>query len=384
MSDASADPHAPAQAIIDLGAIRHNVAVLREKAAGAQLMAVVKADAYGHGMVPCAGAALEAGADWLGVAHAAEALQLRRAGIGARVLCLMSVPGEPWEDAIVAGVDLTAGSTAVIAEITRAAERAGRTARLQLKADTGLSRGGAPPAEWPAVVDAALAGQAAGQLRVTGVWSHFACADEPGHPSIHRQLDAFAYALNYAEKAGVEPEVRHLANTAATWTLPEAAFDLVRPGGGVYGLSTLPGGAPPELRPAMTLRTRLAQVKHVPEGTGVSYGHRYVTASAATLGLVPAGYADGVPRGASASPQGRLTVSARGRRWPVAGTVCMDQFVVDFGGEPAVCGDEVILFGPGDNGEPTAQEWGEALGTISYEIVTGIGNRVARVYRGVT
>jgi alanine racemase len=376
MPDASAEPHTPAQAIIDLGAIRHNVAVLREKAAGAQLMAVVKADAYGHGMVPCAGAALEAGADWLGVAHAAEALQLRSAGIGARMLCLMSVPGEPWEDAIAAGVDLTAGSTAVIAEITRAAERAGRAARLQLKADTGLSRGGAPPAEWPAVVDAALAGQAAGQLRVTGVWSHFACADEPGHPSIHRQLDAFAYALNYAEKAGVEPEVRHMANTAATWTLPEAAFDLVRPGGGVYGLSTLPGGAPPELRPAMTLRTRLAQVKHVPEGTGVSYGHRYVTASAATLGLVPAGYADGVPRGVT----GRVTVSARGRRWPVAGTVCMDQFVVDFGGEPAVCGDEVILFGPGDSGEPTAQEWGEALGTISYEIVTGIGNRVARVY----
>jgi alanine racemase len=384
MSDAAAQPHTPAQAIVDLDAIRHNVAVLREKAAGAQLMAVVKADAYGHGMVPCASAALGAGADWLGVAHAAEALKLRRAGIGARMLCLMSVPGEPWEDVIAAGVDVTAGSTAVLTEITSAAARLGRTARVQLKADTGLSRGGAPPGEWPALVDAALAGQAAGQLRVTGVWSHFACADEPGHPSIHRQLDAFACALNHAEKAGAEPEVRHMANTAAILTLPEAAFDLVRPGGGLYGLSTLPGGAPPDLRPAMTLRTRLAQVKHVPKGTGVSYGHRHVTSRPATLGLVPVGYADGVPRAASASAQGRVTVSVRGRRWPVAGTVCMDQFVVDFGGEPAACGDEVVLFGPGDAGEPTAQEWGEALGTISYEIVTGIGNRITRVYCEVT
>ena len=372
--------HTPAQAVIDLGAVRHNVAVLREKAAGAQLMAVVKADAYGHGMVPCATAALDAGADWLGVAQAAEALQLRKAGIGARVLCLMAVPGEPWEEVIAAGVDVTAGSTAVVEEIARAAMRTGRTARLQLKVDTGLSRGGAPPAEWPAVVDAALAGQAAGHVRVTGVWSHFACADEPGHPSIRRQLDAFAAALALAEKAGAQPEVRHMANTAATWTLPEAAFDLVRPGGGVYGISTLPGGAPPELRPAMTLRTRLAQVKRVPAGSGVSYGHRYVTASAATLGLVPVGYADGVPRGAT----GRITVSVRGRRWPVAGTVCMDQFVLDFGDEQVFCGDEVVLFGPGDNGEPTAQEWGEILGTISYEIVTHVGNRVPRVYRGVT
>ncbi|MGE5288381.1 MAG: alanine racemase [Micromonosporaceae bacterium] len=370
----------PAQAVVDLAAVRHNVAVLREKAAGAQLMAVVKADAYGHGMVPCATAAIDAGADWLGVAQAAEALQLRRAGIGTRVLCLMAVPGEPWEEVIAAGIDVTAGSTAVVAEIARAAMRTGHTARLQLKVDTGLSRGGALPAEWPAVVDAALAGQAAGHLRVTGVWSHFACADEPGHPSIRHQLDAFADALAHAEKAGVEPEVRHMANTAATWTLPEAAFDLVRPGGGVYGISTLPGGAPPELRPAMTLRTRLAQVKRVPPGTGVSYGHRHVTASAATLGLVPVGYADGVPRGAS----GRVEVSVRGRRWPVAGTVCMDQFVLDFGDEPAARGDEVVLFGPGDNGEPTAQEWGEILGTISYEIVTHIGNRIPRVYCGVT
>ncbi len=213
---------------------------------------------------------------------------------------------------------------------------------------------------------------------MTGLWSHFACADIPGHPSIAAQLAAFADAVAVAEKAGVTPEVRHIANTAAALTVPESRYDLVRFGGAVYGLSTLPGGAPSWLRPVMTLRARLAMVKRVPAGTGVSYGHRYVTSRETTLGLVPLGYADGVPRGAAGLP----LVSARGRRWPIAGTVCMDQFVVDFGDEPAAAGDEVVLFGPGDDGEPTAQEWGEALGTISYDIATGIGARVPRSYPG--
>ncbi len=366
----------PAWAVVELAAVRHNVALLRERAAGAQLMTVVKADAYGHGMVPCAAAALEAGADWLGVVQVGEALRLRAAGIAAPVLCMMAIPGEPYEEAIKAGVDVSAASTAMVTEIAGAATRVGRPARLQLKADTGLSRGGATASEWPAVVDAAMAEQAVGHVRVTGLWSHFASADLPGHPSTGRQLDAFTSALEGAEKAGVRPEVRHIANTAAALTLPAARFDLVRPGGAVYGLSTLPGGAPPEFRPAMTLRTRLAQVKRVAAGTGVSYGHRYVTTKEATLGLLPLGYADGVPRTAA----GRALVQARGRRRTVAGTVCMDQFVVDFGPELAAAGDEVVLFGPGDDGEPTAQEWADTLGTISYDIVTGIGNRIRRVY----
>jgi len=192
------------------------------------------------------------------------------------------------------------------------------------------------------------------------------------------QLAAFADAVAHAEKAGVTPEVRHIANTAGALTVPECRLDLVRFGGALYGISTLPGGAPSWLRPAMTLRARLALVKRVPPGSGVSYGHRYVTDRETTLGLVPVGYADGVPRAATGLP----LVSARGQRWPIAGTVCMDQFVVDFGDEPVTAGEEVVLFGPGDDGEPTAQEWGEALGTISYEIVTGIGNRVVRTYPG--
>ena len=362
------------QVMVDLDAIAGNVAALCERVRGSQVMAVVKADGYGHGMVPAARAALAGGASWLGTADPDEALALRRAGLSAPVLCLMGI-GEPAE-AISAGIDVTAGSASFVARVADAARRAGVPARLHLEADTRMNRGGASREDWPGLVDAALAAQASGLLEVVGLWSHFACADLPGHPSIADQLAAFADAVAGAETAGVRPEVTHVANTAAALTVPESRRDLVRFGGALYGISTLPGGAPSWLRPAMTVRARLALVKRVPPGSGVSYGHRYVTERETTLGLVPLGYADGVPRAAAGLP----LVSARGRRWPIAGTVCMDQFVIDFGDEPVAAGEEVVLFGPGDAGEPTAQEWGEALGTISYEIVTGIGARVPRTY----
>ena len=201
------------QAIVDLGAIRGNVAALRERVRGSEVMAVVKADGYGHGMVPAARAALAGGASWLGIVDLAEALALRAAGITAPVLCLMAV-GDPAE-AIRAGIDLTAGSAAYLGRVRGRGGRRRGPARLHLKADTGLSRGGATRADWPGLVDAALAAQAAGPLRVVGLWSHFACADLPGHPSVAAQLAAFADAVAYAEKAGVTPEVRHIANTAA-------------------------------------------------------------------------------------------------------------------------------------------------------------------------
>ena len=368
------DNHAEAR--VDLDAIAGNVAALREHVAPSAVMAVVKAGGYGHGAVAAARAALRGGARWLGVVHVAEALELRAAGVEGPLLCLMAIGEQAHADAIAAGVDLSAGSVGMVRHLAAAAARAGRPARVHLKADTGLSRGGATAADWPAVIDAALAAQAAGRVSVVGLWSHFASADEPGNPSIAAQLAAFGEALAVAEKAGVAPEVRHIANTAAAIGVPAANYDLVRVGGGVYGLSTLPGGAPPWLRPAMTLRARLALVKRVPPGTGVSYGHRYVTSRETTLGLVPLGYADGVPRSARGLP----LVFARGRRWPIAGTVCMDQFVIDFGDEAVAEGDEVVLFGPGDGGEATAQEWGDTLGTISYEIATGIGARVPRSY----
>jgi alanine racemase len=368
------DSHA--EASVDLGAITRNIAALRAHVAPAAVMAVVKANGYGHGAVPAARAAVRGGADWLGVVHVAEALEIRRAGVGGPLLCLMAIGSDDHAAAITAGVDLAAGSVSMVRRLSAAAEAAGRPARVHLKADTGLSRGGASLADWPSVLNAARQAQRDGSIVVTGAWSHFASADDPGNPSIEAQLTAFKEALAVAESAGITPPVRHIANTAAALDVPEARYDLVRVGGGSYGLATLPGGPPAWLRPAMTLRARLAMVKRVPAGTGVSYGHRYVTSRETTLGLVPLGYADGIPRAATGLP----LVAARGRRWRIAGTVCMDQLVIDFGDEPVAEGDEVVLFGPGDEGEPTAQEWGEALGTISYEIVTGISARVPRTH----
>jgi alanine racemase len=369
----------PAEAFVDLAAITGNVAALRQKVAGPQLMAVVKADGYGHGMIPAARAALAGGAHWLGVVHVHEALALRRDGISAPVLCLTGVPGAAHQEAVRGGIDLTADSVPLLTEIASAAAEAGGPARVHLKVDTGMARGGATPARWPALVGAALAEQSAGRVRLVGIWSHLACADIPGHPSIDAQVGRFTDAVAQAEAAGARPEVRHLANTAAALTRPETWFDLVRPGGAVYGLATLPGGAPAWLRPALTVRTRLVLAKRVPAGTPVSYGHRYTTRGGSTLGLIPLGYAEGIPRQAS----GTVEVQARGRRWRIAGTVCMDLSVLDFGAEPAAAGDEVVLFGPGDRGEPTAQEWADAMGTISYEVVTNFARLLPRTYSEV-
>ncbi|MEV4001054.1 alanine racemase [Actinomadura sp. NPDC049753] len=368
----------PAEARVDLGAIGHNIGVLRERAGGAEVMAMVKAEAYGHGLVEAARAALAGGASWLGVAKLAEALRLRDAGITARTLVCLGVPGEPYEEAVARGVDLTVGAVWLLDEVVRAAELSGREARIHLKADTGMSRGGARGDGWEALVDAALKAEATGHVRVAGVMSHFACADEPGHPSIAAQLGAFTEMVAQAEKAGARFEVRHIANSAAALTLPEARFDLVRPGIATYGLTPVPALGGFGLRPAMTLVADAALVKRVPAGSGVSYGHTYHTERETTLAVVPVGYGDGIPRHGS----NVLEVLAGGRRRTIAGRVCMDQFVVDLGDDPLAAGDEIVLFGPGDRGEPTAQEWAEALGTISYEIVTRIGARVPRAYPG--
>ncbi|MEV4971439.1 alanine racemase [Streptomyces scopuliridis] len=369
-----------ARAEVDLAALRGNVRALRSRVGpGVALMGVVKSDGYGHGMVPTARAALDAGATWLGTATPHEALALRAAGIESRVMCWLWTPGDPWWEGIKADLDMSVSAMWALREVTAAARVAGRPARIQLKADTGLGRNGCQPADWPELVAAALDAQAAGLIRVTGLWSHFACADEPGHPSIAAQLDAFHEMVAYAEKEGVEPEVRHIANSAATLTLPEASFDLVRAGIAMYGISPSPElGTCRDfgLRPAMTLSASVALVKRVPEGHGVSYGHRYVTSRETTLGLVPLGYADGIPRHAS----GRGPVLVGGVRRRVAGRVAMDQFVVDLGGDTPEPGATAILFGPGDRGEPTAEDWAEAADTIAYEIVTRIGSRVPRVY----
>ncbi|MGW1746033.1 alanine racemase [Streptomyces sp. NPDC002092] len=382
MTETAAAPTAPlrARAEIDLAALRANVRTLRALAPGAALMAVVKSDAYGHGAVPCARAAVAAGAAWLGTATPEEALALRAAGLPGRIMCWLWTPGGPWREAVEADIDVSVSGMWALDEVTEAARAAGIPARVQLKADTGLGRGGCQPGEdWAELVAAALRAEAEGTVRITGLWSHFACADEPGHPSIALQLTRFREMLAYAEGRGVRPEVRHIANSPATLTLPEAHFDLVRTGIALYGISpSAEMGSPADfgLRPVMTLSASIALVKHVPGGHGVSYGHHYVTPGATTLGLVPVGYADGVPRHASGT--GPVLVGGKWRT--VAGRVAMDQFVVDLGGDEPPAGTEAVLFGPGDRGEPTAEDWAQAAGTIAYEIVTRIGTRVPRVY----
>jgi alanine racemase len=275
-------------------------------------------------------------------------------------------------------VDITVSGLWALDRVAGAVRATGRPARVQLKVDTGLGRNGAQPHDWPELVAAARQSEREGLLRVTGVWSHFACADEPGHPSIQAQLDAFREALEITEAAGIEPEVRHMANSPATLTLPESHFDLVRAGLAQYGLSPIPETDPADfgLRPVMTLQAPVASVKTVPTGHGVSYGHTYVTPGETTLALVPLGYADGIPRHASSAGPVLL-----GGKWrTIAGRVAMDQFVLDLGGDRAEVGEAAVLFGPGDQGEPTAEDWARACGTISYEIVTRIGGRVPRRY----
>ncbi|MFE0130726.1 alanine racemase [Streptomyces sp. NPDC059037] len=368
-----------ARAEIDLAALRANVRTLRAHAPGAAFMAVVKADAYGHGMVPCARAAIEAGATWVGTATPEEALALRAAGIQGRLMCWLWTPGGPWREGIEADLDMSVSGLWALREVAAAAREAGRPARVQLKADTGLGRNGCMPADWPELVSQALQAEAEGLVRVTGLWSHFACADEPGHPSIAAQLRLFREMVAAAEERGIRPEVRHIANSPGTLTLPETHFDLVRPGIAMYGISPSPEVGTPEdfgLRPVMRLSASLALVKHVPGGHGVSYGHHYVTPGETTLGLVPLGYGDGIPRHASGT--GPVLVGGKWRT--VAGRVAMDQFVVDLGGDEPAAGSEAVLFGPGDRGEPTAEDWAQAAGTIAYEIVTRIGSRVPRVY----
>lgn len=372
-------PHA--EVVVDLAAIASNVAALAAHAPSAQTMAVVKADGYGHGLVPAARAARAGGATWLGTAVLAEALTLRAAGLDGRILCWLAAPGEHWDEAVAADVDVSAYSTWQLEEIAAAARRAGVAGRVHLKADTGLGRGGATPADWPDLVRRAADLQAEGVVTAVGVWTHFAYADEPGHPTIATQLDVFDEAVRQAEEAGLDPEVRHAANSAATLTLPRAHYDLVRPGLAVYGLSPVPQVAGPAafgLRPAMRLQARVAAVKQVPAGHGVSYGHTYTTSRPTRLALVPLGYADGVPRHASnAGP-----VRVGGVTMPVAGRVCMDQVVLDVGDAPVRPGDVAVLFADGEDGSPTAQDWADAAGTISYEIVTRVSSRLPHRYVG--
>ncbi|WP_285612709.1 alanine racemase [Actinokineospora globicatena] len=353
-----------AEVVVDLDALRHNVSLLVRRAAGAESMAVVKADGYGHGAVPVAKAALQAGVTWLGSCSLEEALALREAGITAPILSWLDGPEVDMSTAVAAGVDVGVSSVEQLRRLSGA--------RVHLKIDTGLSRNGCPPERWAELVRAA----AVSDNEVYAVWSHLACADDPGHPSIDEQAKRFADAYDEAVSAGLRPK-RHLANSAATLNRPDLHFDIVRLGIAMYGLNPL--AQPEDLRPVMTFRSQVALVKRIRAGESVSYGQTWTATEDTTLALVTAGYADGVPRLLS----NRMEVLLAGARRPIRGRVCMDQVVVDCGDADVSEGDDVVLFGSAARGEPTATEWAEAIGTIDYEIVTGMYRpRVRRRYLG--
>lgn len=377
------------QAIIDLSAISHNIAAFASIAAPAKLMAVVKADAYGHGAVPVARTAVAAGAQWLGTAHVSEALALREAGLEVPVLAWLHTPSTDFFAAVAQGIDLGCSGWELqhIAQAARAQER---PARIHLKIDTGLGRNGSTMADWDALVAEAIAFQDEGLLRVVGVFSHLAVADEPHRPETDEQLQVFREAVAIAEDAGADLEVRHIANTPGTLSRPDAHFDMVRVGLGIYGLSPFADQTSAQLglTPAMTLQTRVALCKDVPAGQGVSYGLGYVTADPSTLALIPLGYADGVPRVATGGP-----VRVNGRTYPVVGRIAMDQMVIDLGPGAhkdfdgaeipgSALGATAVLFGDGAKGGPVVEQWAAAAGTLNYEVVTRISPRVPRTYVG--
>lgn len=364
------------EAVVDLDAVRANVRTIAAQVAPAEVMAVVKANAYGHGAVPVARAALDAGAGWLGVADVDEALALRDAGIEAPVLAWLHDPDARFAPAIARDVDLGVSSVAQLETVADAASSVDRIANVHLKLDTGLSRNGIAPGAWPAAVARAAELERAGRIHVRGLFSHLANTSPDEDAA---QLAAFLRGVDEARAAGLRPEVRHLASTAAALRLPAARLDLVRIGIGLYGIPPFGDGttaADLGLAPVMTLRGRIAAVRRVDAGAGVSYNHVWRAERPTTLALVPLGYADGVPRHAS----GRAEVLLGGRRRPVVGRIAMDQFLVDVGDDDVAVGDEVVLFGDPAAGEPSADDWGDAADTIGYEIVTRIGPRVPRTH----
>jgi alanine racemase len=364
---------------VDLGAIAHNVRVLCEHAGPAQVMAVVKADGYGHGATRVARTALAAGAAELGVATVDEALALRADGITAPVLAWLHPPGIDFAPALLADVELAVSSVRQLDEVLDAVRRTGRTATLTVKIDTGLNRNGVAPAHYPAMLTALRQALAEDAIRLRGLMSHMVFADQPDNPINDVQAQRLSDALAQAQHEGLRFEITHLGNSAATMARPDLAFDLVRPGIAVYGLSPVPELGDMGLVPAMTVKCAVALVKSIRAGESVSYGHTWTARRDTTLALMPIGYADGVFR----SLGGRLEVLINGVRRPGVGRICMDQFVVDLGpGQPDVAeGDEAILFGPGAAGEPTAQDWADLLGTIHYEVVTSPRGRITRTYR---
>jgi alanine racemase len=402
----------PGQAIVDLAVMRHNMEHLVEVCAdsGAAVMGVVKADAYGHGLIPSALAALAGGATWLGTAQPREALLLRKAGIGSDrchiLTWLYNGTAAPFEDLIREDIDISVGSLAGIEAVASAARKLGKSARIHVKVDTGFGRNGFTPQAFDDALHMLGAFVAEGALDLIGQWSHLAVADMPKQPafveSTDRQIATFEDFSMRMQNAGLSPQLRHLANTAATLTRPEIHYDLTRPGIGLYGYEPDPSMGTPSkyaLKPAMSLQAQLATVKHLEAGHGISYGRTYLTEGETSTAVMPLGYADGIHRSASGSDvEGALGEQHLGgpirvmtndgpKLVRVSGRVCMDQCVLDLHGDADQLGvhegDTVLLFGSGRGeayGEPTADDWARAAGTICYEIFTCLRSRIPRLY----
>lgn len=370
------------EAVIDLGALARNVARLRETIGTPHVMAVVKANGYGHGALESAQAALAGGAGWLGVADVGEGLALRAAGIRAPVLAWLHAPGTDFASAVAAGIDIGVSSLEQLeavadaaVRVTAAAPDAQGPASVQLKLETGLSRNGVSQPEWPAVFARARELERAGTIAVRGIFSHLSNASPDDDA---QAIDLFDSGIEAARAAGLTPELLHIAASAAALRIPRARYNLVRLGITIYGLSPFEDQSSAELglTPVMTLRGRVAAVRRAAAGAGVSYDYTYRTARETTLALVPLGYAEGVPRAASNA----AAVSINGQNFAICGRVAMDQFVVDVGDLPVAVGDEVVLFGDPEAGVPSADDWARSAGTINYEIVTRIGPRVRRTF----
>jgi alanine racemase len=356
--------------VVDLTAVAANVRLFTERATG-ELMAVVKADGFGHGAVDVARTSLAHGATRLGVTSIDEAMALRAAGIGAPVLSWLNPVDTDFAAAVAAGVELAVPGREHLDAITRRAPGA----RIHLQLDTGMARDGAAPSEWTALCRAARLAERRGLLRVVGVMGHLATADVPADHANATGRTRFAWGLEVARGCGLRPADRHLAATSATLTDPLSHHTMSRVGAGLVGIDP---SRTTSLRPALTLTAPLVSVRRVRAGTGVGYGHTWTAPAPTTLGLVPLGYADGLPRAAS----GCAEVLVRGRRHLLVGRISMDMAVVDLQGDHAEPGDVVTLFGPGDRGEPTVAEWAGWADTIEHEIVTGLGSRLQRTVRG--
>jgi len=369
---------------VDLDAVRANVTTLRSVASPAQLMAVVKADGYGHGAVPVATAALEAGATWLGVAVVDEGAELRAAGLDAPIMVLSEPAGEVADTVVEHRLTPVVHSHAGVAALAKAVADRGTTDPLgvHLKVDTGMHRVGCAPGDTVALARAI--GALDDVLRLDGMLTHLAVADEPDDPYTAGQLAAFDQVLGELARRGVRPPLVHIANSAGALAFPEARRDLVRCGIAVYGgvpspqIAVVMERSAVRLRPALTLSARITHVQRLAGGERLGYGLRHtVGRGGATVAVVALGYGDGVPRRLGAVG-GEVLV--RGRRHRVAGTVSMDQMTLDCGDAPVEVGDEVVLIGRQGDDEVTATEWAERLGTVAYEVVCGIGARVPRRY----